>query len=107
MKTFIWADHNEPFSEYQFFVAHAEDVDGARAVIKNQLRCDYEAKVKELHDEKEEHPYRDSSEYLIMFKGWLDDAKEEYERNTSSIDKHEPTHIISAGMGMRIYHANY
>ena len=106
MRTFIWADHNCPFSEYEFFVAHADNLEDARVFIKNQLKFDLEAQVNELHDEKEKSEYKNDSEYLKNFERWLDNRKEEYEQNVSSIDKYEPSHIVNAGMGMHIHHAN-
>lgn len=100
MKTFIWADHDHPFSEYQFFVAHAEDVEEARQFIKNQLQYDLKAQIDNLQENKEKGTCYD-------FEYWVKHAKEEYEQNISSIDKYEPSHIISGGMGMCIEHSNY
>ena len=100
MRTFIWANENFPFTEYQFFVAHAEDVEEARQFIKNQLQCDLKSRIDNLQECKEKG-------MCYNFEYFVKDAKKEYEQNISSIDKYEPSHIISAGMGICIHHANY
>lgn len=101
MRTFIWANSHIPFSEYQFFVAQADNVDEARVFIKNQLQCDYEALILRLNEMKENGELVDK-----LYEDFINDAKVEYSLLESSIDKHNPSHIISTGMGMCIHHAN-
>ena len=101
MKTFIWADHDYPFSEYQFFVAQSDNVDEARLLIKNQLQYDLKAQI----DNLQESTYEEGTKYDFVY--WVKYVKEKYEQNISSIDKYEPSHIISGGMGICIEHSNY
>jgi hypothetical protein len=102
MKTFIWAADCLNFTEYQFFVAHADNLDDARVFIKNQLQCDHESRIHRLNERKENGELVDK-----LYEDFKNDAKLEYSLLVSSIDKHDPSHVISAGMGMCIHHANY
>jgi len=102
MKTFIWADHHLNFTEYDFFVAHADNIDDARAFIKNQLQCELESHIHRLNERKENGELNDK-----LYEDFKNDAKKEYEHNISSIGNHDCSHIISAGMGVCIHHANY
>lgn len=107
MKTFIWADHELSFTSDHFFVAQAENVAEARLLIKNQLKSDYECKIKQVDELKIKAEYRNDLQHQKHIENWLSSRKNDYEQDIASIDKYEPTHIISADMGMRIYHANY
>jgi len=101
MRTFIWANTHIDFTEYQFFVAHADNVDDARIFIKNQLQLDHESRINRLNQRKENGELVDK-----LYEDFKNDAKIEYSLLISSIDKHDPSHVISGGMGMSIYHAN-
>lgn len=101
MKTFIWADDTLNFTEYQFFVAQADNVDEARQFIKNQLQCDHETRIQRLNERKENGELVDK-----LYEDFKNDAKKDYEHIISSIYKHDPSHIISTGVGMCIHHAN-
>ena len=105
MRTFLWANEHLGFTEYQFFVAHADNVDDARLFIKNQLKLDLAARIKKLYDEEKDLSLK-SLEYQKLFQSWVDDAKKDFVNNISSIDKHEPSHVITAGIGMCIDHGN-
>lgn len=101
MRTFIWAATWLDFTEYQFFVAHADNIDDARVLIKNQLQCNLESRINRLNERKENGELVDKH-----YEDFKNDAIKDYEHNISSIDKHDCSHIISAGMGICIKHAN-
>lgn len=97
MKTFIWADNYYRFSEYQFYVAQAENVDEARKLLKKQLQSDHLAEIKKIYDDiKLSEPLERCIKSEI----------EDYTEIIIGIYQNEPSHIITDNVAMCIEHAN-
>jgi chromosome segregation and condensation protein ScpB len=104
MRTFIWADENLFFTDYQFFIAHADNLDEARLLLKHQLELDLEARIKKVNEQVQDLYEKDLNIHRNQ-ELWLNYIKKEHERIISSIFKTEPTHILSSGMAVRIHYA--
>jgi hypothetical protein len=101
MRTFIWADTHIYFTECQFFVAQADNVDEARRLLKNQLQCRVDSVIKELEQEK-----ADGVINIWDYERQSKSVKRHFDNEIELINRYEPSHIIGAGMAMRILHGN-
>ena len=101
MRTFIWAADWLDFTSEEIFVAQADNLDDARQLVKNQLQCKVDSRIKEL-DEVKANGVIGNTDYKRL----VESAKRDFAIVIVCIYRYEPSHIISGGMAARIKHSN-
>lgn len=101
MRTFIWAADWLDFTSEEMFVAQADNVDDARRLVKNQLQCTLDSRIKDL-DEVKANGVIGNGDYERC----VESAKRDFANVIVCIYRYEPSHIISGGMAARIQHSN-
>jgi hypothetical protein len=95
MRTYIWADTNLDICNNEIYVAHADNVDDARKLIKNQLESELEF--------KKEYILKANSRYADAI---LANLRIDFDFVIYNIFRYEPSHIIGELMAARILHTN-
>ena len=101
MRTFLWAADWLDFTSEEIFVAQADNVDDARQLVKNQLQCRVDSRIKELDQHKVDGVIGNTD-----YERLVESSKRDFANVIVCIYRYEPSHIISGGMATRINHSN-